>query len=166
MSNSKWDENVIIIVDNSQKLLCNFIEITPQHGCSFVNLLHISRTLSYKNTSGGLLPNSSLEHSDNEENHISVLDGSPTQELDDTTITAEAKYSINITKLRNRIYLTLHYNESNNSTLYANGIKINQFKVKDPILSYPLCLLIFLKNFTVDNMKKSGLNRNVFLLIW
>ena len=115
MSNSKWDKNVIIIVDNSQKLLYNFIEITPQHGCSFVNLLHISRTLSYKNTSGGLLPNSSLEHSDNEENHILVLDGSPTQELDDTPITAEAKYSINITKSRNRIYLSLHYNDSNNS---------------------------------------------------
>ena len=107
MPNSKWDKNVIIIVDNSQKLLYNFIEITPQHGCS--------RTLSYKNTSGGLLPNSSLEHSDNEENHILVLDGSPTQELDDTPITAEAKYSINITKSRNRIYLSLHYNESNNS---------------------------------------------------
>ena len=46
--------------------------------------------------------------------------------------------------------------------MYANGIKTNEFKVKDPILSYPLCLLIFSKNFTVDDMKKSGLNRNVY----
>ena len=36
------------------KLLCNFIEIALQHGCSPVNLLHIFRTLSPKNTSGWL----------------------------------------------------------------------------------------------------------------
>ena len=30
------------------KLLCNFTEITFQHGCSPVNLLHIFRTLFYK----------------------------------------------------------------------------------------------------------------------
>ena len=33
----------------------NFIEITLRHGCSPVNLLHISRTPFPKNTSGGLL---------------------------------------------------------------------------------------------------------------
>ena len=37
------------------KLLCNFIEIALQHGCSAENLLHISRTPFPKNTSGGLL---------------------------------------------------------------------------------------------------------------
>ena len=36
-------------------LLCNFIEIAFQHGCSAVNLLHIFRTLFLKNTSGWLL---------------------------------------------------------------------------------------------------------------
>ena len=45
----------------STKLLCNFIEIKLQHGCSvkwnFIpkNLLHIFRTHFYKNTSRGLL---------------------------------------------------------------------------------------------------------------
>ena len=39
----------------SIKLLCNFIEITLQHGCSPVNLLHIFKTPFPKNTSGGLL---------------------------------------------------------------------------------------------------------------
>ena len=34
--------------------LCVFIEITLPHGCSLVNLLHISRTSFYKNTFGGL----------------------------------------------------------------------------------------------------------------
>ena len=39
------------------KLLCNFIEIALRHGCSLVNLLHISRTLFLTNTSGRLLLN-------------------------------------------------------------------------------------------------------------
>ena len=35
-------------------LLCNFIEITLQHGCSPVNLLYIFKTPFLKNTSGRL----------------------------------------------------------------------------------------------------------------
>ena len=38
----------------SIKMVCNFIEITLQHGCSPENLLHTFRT-PLKNTSGGLL---------------------------------------------------------------------------------------------------------------
>ena len=41
----------------SIKLQNNFIEMTLQHGCSPVNLLHIFRTSSSKNTSGWLLLN-------------------------------------------------------------------------------------------------------------
>ena len=37
----------------STKLQSNFIEITLRHGCSIVNLLHIFKTLFYKNTFGG-----------------------------------------------------------------------------------------------------------------
>ena len=39
----------------SIKLQSSFIEITPWHGCSPVNLLHIFRTPFLKNTSGRLL---------------------------------------------------------------------------------------------------------------
>ena len=39
------------------KLLCNFIETTIRHGRSPVNLLHIFRTTSLKDTSGWLLMN-------------------------------------------------------------------------------------------------------------
>ena len=39
----------------SIKLQSSFIEITPRHGCSPVNLLHIFRTLFLKNTSRWLL---------------------------------------------------------------------------------------------------------------
>ena len=38
----------------SIKWFCNFIEITLQHMCSPVNLLHIFRTLFLRNTSRGL----------------------------------------------------------------------------------------------------------------
>ena len=44
----------------SIKWQSNF-EITPRHGCSPVNLLHIFRTPFYKNTSRGLLLNN-CEH--------------------------------------------------------------------------------------------------------
>ena len=37
------------------QIYSNFIEITPWHGCSPVNLLHIFRTLFPKDNSGGLL---------------------------------------------------------------------------------------------------------------
>ena len=40
---------------NKIALLCNFIEITLQRGCSPVNLRHISRTPFPKNISGALL---------------------------------------------------------------------------------------------------------------
>ena len=39
----------------SIKLQTNFIKITLRHGCFSVNLLHIFRTLFYRNTSGGPL---------------------------------------------------------------------------------------------------------------
>ena len=41
----------------SINLLSNFTEIAPQHGCLLVNLVHIFRTSFPKNTSGGLLLN-------------------------------------------------------------------------------------------------------------
>ena len=42
---------------NKVALRCklSFFEITPQHGCSPVNLLHIFRTPFPKNTPGALL---------------------------------------------------------------------------------------------------------------
>ena len=59
-------------------------------------------------------------------------------ELDDATITVDAKYSVNITKFRKKICLSLHYSEANNF-LYTNCVKIYQFKAKDSeIKPYPL----------------------------
>ena len=44
----------------SIKLQSNFIEITLQHGCSPVDVLHYFRTSFLKNTYGGLLKNTQI----------------------------------------------------------------------------------------------------------
>ena len=49
--------------------------------------------------------------------------------IDDTTITAEDKYSINFTESGKRFALSLHYNGTN-SLLFVNATKIYQFKAK------------------------------------
>ena len=78
-----------------------------------------------------------------------------TNRLDDARITAEAKYSVNITKSKTKICLSLHYNNRANSFLYANGVKIQHVTTKgSEIKPYPLCLGNTLKDFTVSNKKK------------
>ena len=78
-----------------------------------------------------------------------------TNRLDDARITAEAKYSVNITKSKTKICLSLHYNNRANSFLYANGVKIQHVTTKgSEIKPYPLCLGNTLTDFTVSNMKK------------
>ena len=67
------------------------------------------------------------------------------------------KYSVNITKFRNKICLNLHYNASSRF-LYANGMKIHQLKAKDfEVKPYSLCFENISKDFTFDNMKKTDL---------
>ena len=61
-------------------------------------------------------------HVDNKKKYILVLDGIPTQRLDDTAITAELKYSIKFTESRKRFASNLHYNGSNNF-LFINAAK-------------------------------------------
>ena len=105
--------------------------------------------------------NSSLAHTDNRKKDILVLGERPTDGLDDTTIAANAKYSFNITKPK-KICLSLRYNAAN-KFLYANGVKIHQFKAQgSDIKPYPLCLGNILKDFAVDNMKKTRLNAKVY----
>ena len=83
------------------------------------------------------------------------LDKGLTQGLDDTTITAVAKYSINFKQSGKKV-LSLHYNRSN-SFLY-NALNMYQFKAKDSeIKLYPLCLGNIRNYFTINNMRKIGL---------
>ena len=47
--------------------------------------------------------------------------------------------------------------------MYSNGVKIYQFKANDSGTKlYSLCLGKISRDYTVDNMKKTGLNGYVF----
>ena len=73
------------------------------------------------------------------------------QGIHDTTIYAEKLYSINLTKTNKKFCLSLH----------CNGII--KFKAKDSeIVAKPLCIENISKLFSVDNMKKIGLNEYVY----
>ena len=88
------------------------------------------------------------------EKGILVIGIGPTQELDDTTLTGEAQYSINFSRSNRKFCLSLHYSGSN-SFLFVNSTKIYQFKAKDSkIKKYPLCLGNISKKFSANNMKK------------
>ena len=100
---------------------------------------------------------SSSVHVDNKRKDILILGEGPTQGLDDTALTAEAKYPINLTQSGKRFVLHLHYN-GNNSFLFVNGTKVYQFQAKDSkIKDYSLCLGNVSKDFTINNMTKTGL---------
>ena len=56
----------------------------------------------------------------------------------------------------------MHYNGAN-SYLFVIGTEITKFKAKgSEIVATPLCLGTISKAFSVDNMKKTGLNGYVY----
>ena len=96
---------------------------------------------------------------------ILILGEGPTQGLDDTTITWEAKSSINFTALKIKDCLSLHYNGSS-SLFYVNGVKIYKFKGKYSVIkSHSLCLGNVSKDFTVDIIKKPIIMLLIILLL-
>ena len=77
-------------------------------------------------------------------------------------LSAEKMYSINFTESNKKFSLSLHYNGSN-SYLCVNGTEIHKFKAKDSeIVATPLCLGNISKDWSVDNMKDTGLNGYVY----
>ena len=72
---------------------------------------------------------SSSVHVDNKGKIILILGEGPTQGLDDTTLTSEAKCPINSAQSGKRFVLSLHQN--GNSFLFVNTTKICQFKAKN-----------------------------------
>ena len=71
-------------------------------------------------------------------------------------------YSINFTKKNTKFCLSLHYNRAN-SYLFVHGTEIIKFKAKDSeILAYSLCLGNILKDWSQDNMKKTGFNGYIY----
>ena len=92
---------------------------------------------------------------------IVVLRKGPTQGLEHT-LTAEKMYAINFTVTKNNFCLSLHYNGAN-SYSFVNGTGIIKFKVKDSeIVATPLCLGNISKDWSVDDMKKTGFTDYVY----
>ena len=105
--------------------------------------------------------NSSV-HIDDKKRDILILGKDPTQGVDDTTLTAEAQYSVNFSRSNRKFCLSMHYN-GNNSFLYVNATKIYRFKVKDSeIKQYPLCLGNISGDSSANNMDRTGLNGCVY----
>ena len=104
---------------------------------------------------------SSSAHVYNTKKYILILGKGPTQGLEHT-LTAEKMYSINFTVRRNKFFLSLHYNGAD-SYLFVNGDKIYKFKAKYfEMAASPLCLGNISKDWSVDNMKKTGFNGYVY----
>ena len=93
--------------------------------------------------------------------NILILGKGPTQGLEHT-LSTEKMYLINFTEHNKKFCLSLHYNRAN-SYLFVNGTEIDKFKAKDSeIIVTPLCLGNISKDFSGDNIKKSGLNGYVY----
>ena len=104
---------------------------------------------------------SSSIHIDNKKKDILVLGRGPTQGSE-STLTSEKMYSINFTATKKKFCLSLHYHGAN-SYLFVNGTEIYKFKAKDSeIVASPLCLGNISKDWSTDNMKKTGLTGYVY----
>ena len=93
---------------------------------------------------------------------ILIIGKVPTQGLGENSSTAEKMYSINFRATGRRFSLNLRYNGAN-SLLFVNGNEMIKFKGKDSELgSNILCLGNIYKDFSVSNMKKTGLYGTVY----
>ena len=80
----------------------------------------------------------------------------------ESTLTAEKMYSINFTLTKKKFCLSLHYNGAN-SYLFVNGTEIYKYKAKDSkIVASLLCLGNISKDWSTDNMKRTGFNRYAY----
>ena len=94
---------------------------------------------------------------DNKKREVKMIEG-----LDGTALLAETKRSINFTGNNKKFCLNLHYNDGN-SYLLVNNREITKFKERDSeILATRLCVGNIWKNFSADNMKKTGLNGYIY----
>ena len=71
-------------------------------------------------------------------------------------------YSSNFTVTKRKFCFSLYYNREN-SYLFVNGTEIYKFKAKDSeIVPSPLCLGNISKDWSIDNMTKTGFNGYVY----
>ena len=101
-------------------------------------------------------------HIDNKGKDILILGIDPTQGLGENSLTAEKMNSINFTVTKKKFCLSLHYNGAN-SYLFVNSTEIYKFKAKDyESVAGPLCLDNISKDWSTDNMKKTGFNGYIY----
>ena len=104
---------------------------------------------------------SSSTEIDNRKKDILILGKGPTQGLEHK-LSPEKMYPINFTEKNKKICFGLHYNKEN-SYLFVTGTEIHKFSSKDSqIHSHSLCLGNFSKDWSVDNIRKTGLNGYVY----
>ena len=102
---------------------------------------------------------SSSDHVDNMEKDILIPGKGPTQGLGEHSLTEEKMYSVSFTDHREKCCLNLHYN-GGNRYLFVNGTETIKFKTKDSeIAATPLCRGNISKDWSVVNMKDTGLSR-------
>ena len=100
----------------------------------------------------------SSAHVDNKKKDMLIFGDGLVQGLDGTTLSKEKEYSVNITKQLKKLCLLLHYSGVN-SYIFVNVVEIQKFKAKDSEPNAaPICLGNASKDFSVDNMKKTGLH--------
>ena len=105
--------------------------------------------------------NSSLQV-DNKKKDILILGRGPTQGLGEHSLTAEKMYSMKFAVTKKKFCLSLPYNGAN-SYLFVNGTEIYKFKAKDSeIVATPLCLGNISKDWSADNMKRTGFTGYVY----
>ena len=99
---------------------------------------------------------SSSPHIDNKGKDILIPGKDRTQGLGEHSLTAEELCSINFTKENAKFCLSLHYNGAS-SHLFINGTELSKFKAEDSeINAYPLSLGNISKDWSVDDIKKTG----------
>ena len=97
----------------------------------------------------------------NRKKDIFILGKGPMQGLEHTLSTGKM-YSINFTEHNKRFCLSLHYNGAK-VYLFVNSKQIHKSREKDSeIVATPLCIGNGSKDWTVDNMEKTGLNGYVY----
>ena len=104
---------------------------------------------------------SSSTQIDNRKKYILILGKGPTKGLEHT-LSAEKMYSINFKEHNKKLWLNFYYNGAN-SYLFVNSKEIFNFKAKNSeIVATPLWLGNFLKDWSLDNIKKNRLNGYVY----
>ena len=105
---------------------------------------------------------SSFLHVNNKEKYILILGQGPTQGLDGTKLTAATRYSINVIKNNKKFCLICAKMEQTVIRLLMVQKLSNSKEKILQIVATPLYLGNFSAAVTIDNMKKTVLNRYIY----